>query len=204
MIATPTRDNTPRNAQPVMHPLDDFYNQAGLTLPPFQVVPGPELPEPHRSLLDHADDMTPTLERFHGTPIGLRVLRREQRGDYYHREVVLLGGAGNRPVEFGAIKISLGLFPPAARRDILEERAPLGGLLARHKLRHTSKPKAFFKVVPDAFIRESLGLADDAPLYGRRNTLFDPHHRPLAEIIEILPPEVVKLSPQDSETKEHL
>jgi len=25
-------------------------------------------------------------------------------------------------------------------------------------------------------------------LYGRRNTLFDPQERPLAEIVEILPP----------------
>lgn len=198
-------NDTPRSAQPAMHPLDDFYSQAGLTLPPFELVPGPELPEPHRSLLDHADDMTPTLERFHGTPVALRVIRREQRGDYYYREVALLGGPGNRPVEFGAIKISLGLFPPAARREIVEESAPLGTLLARHKIRHTSRPKAFFKVAPDAFIRQSLELSGDVPpLYGRRNTLSDPHHRPLAEIIEILPPEAASTQPKDSKPKETL
>jgi len=29
-------------------------------------------------------------------------------------------------------------------------------------------------------------------LYGRRNTLFDPQQRPLAEIVEILPPAIAK------------
>ena len=40
----------------------------------------------------------------------------------------------------------------------------------------------------DAFIKGALQLRGKQELFGRRNTLYDPHHFPLAEIVEILPP----------------
>jgi hypothetical protein len=132
--------------------------------------------------------MTPTLEKFHGSSVRLEVLSRKERGDFYFREVVLEKCSDGRPVEFGAIKINLGLFPPAARKDILAELLPLGHVLAKWSLKHSSHPKAYLEVVSDDFIRAALKLGDVGLLYGRRNTLFDPQGRPLAEIVEILPP----------------
>ncbi len=173
---------------PIAYPLDDFYAQAGRALPPIEPVEGEEVPEPYKSLLVHQDDMTPTLERFHGARIHLAVLSRQQRGDFYFREVVLLLDKSDKPVEFGAIKINLALFPPAARKEILEERHPLGTLLSFYALSHTSRPKAFLRVLSDDFINASLQLGKSQWLYGRRNTLWDPQQRPLAEIVEILPP----------------
>ena len=92
---------------PIAYPLDDFYTQAGLPLPSIEAVPGDEVPEPYKSLLVHQDDMTPTLAKFHGDTIHLRVLRRQQRDDFYFREVVLVTDKDEKPVEFGAIKIPL-------------------------------------------------------------------------------------------------
>jgi hypothetical protein len=40
----------------------------------------------------------------------------------------------------------------------------------------------------DKFIARALNLTDRAVLFGRRNTLLDEWDRPLAEIVEILPP----------------
>src|SRR5947208_3193734 len=114
---------------PFAYPLDEFYVQAGMQLPAIEQIDGSNVPEPYRSLLAHAHDMTPTLERFHGRPIHLQVLRREQRDDFYFREVVLVLDGSDMPVEFGAIKINLALFAPSARRVILEERFPLGHIL---------------------------------------------------------------------------
>jgi len=151
-------------------------------------VSGKEVPEPARTLLVHDSDMTPTLEKFHGSSVRLEVLSRKERGDFYFREVVLEKCSDGRPVEFGAIKINLGLFPPAARKDILAELLPLGHVLAKWSLKHSSHPKAYLEVVSDDFIRAALKLGDVGLLYGRRNTLFDPQGRPLAEIVEILPP----------------
>lgn len=184
-------DHTAR-VLPCAYPLDDFYAEAGRALPDIQPIDGPEVPEPFRSLLVHDADMTPTLERFHGRAVHLEVLHRRQRDDSYYREVVLLLDGTEQAVEFGAIKIHLALFPPAARQAILGEREPLGHVLAQHGIRHTSRPKAFLKIQADDFICRALRLPAPAVLYGRRNTLFDPQHRPLAEIVEILPPATPK------------
>jgi hypothetical protein len=95
-MSTPATNKMP-TALPIAYPLDDFYAQQGLVLPPIEAVEGRDVPEPYKSLLVHSDDMTPTLERFYGDKIHIRVLRRQQRDDFYFREVVLvLDGTSGR------------------------------------------------------------------------------------------------------------
>ena len=178
----------PAKVLPAAYPLDEFYLRAGLTLPAIETIQPGEMPEPYRSLLAHNNDMTPTLSAFHARVIHLRVLSREQRGDFYFREVVLVAEGVESPVEFGAIRINLALYPPGARRHILDERVPLGHLLRVHSVPHSSRPKAFFRLEADALMIQALKLAGPQVLYGRRNTLLDPVQRPLAEVVEILPP----------------
>src|SRR3954469_19663154 len=79
----------PAAALPFVYPLDDFYARSGLPLPKFERIVAERMPEPYRTLLVHENDMTPTLEKFHGAQIHLKILNREQRGDYYFREVSL-------------------------------------------------------------------------------------------------------------------
>ncbi len=176
-------------ALPIAYPLDDFYAQQGLALPRIEAVEGKDVPEPYRSLLVHGDDMTPTLEKFHGDKIHIRVMRRQQRDDFYFREVVLVLDKDERPVEFGAIKMNLALFSSAARKLILEEREPLGHILRDCVVTHSSRPKAYLRVESDELINGALQITGNHTLYGRRNTHFDTENRPLAEIVEILPPE---------------
>jgi len=173
---------------PWAHPLDELYAKAGLSLPQIQAIPGDQMPQPFRKLLVHEGDMTPTLEKFHESSIHLNVLGREQRDDFYYREVLLLADDSEKVVEFGAIKINLAYFPAQARLEILREHLPLGTILARYKIDHTSRPKAFLKVQSDAFMNGVLGLSGTQTLYGRRNTLSNPQGQALAEIVEFLPP----------------
>ena len=175
-------------ALPIAHPLDEFYAQMGMTLPLIEQIPGDEVPEPYKTLLVHNHDMTPTLEQFYRENLHLRVFRREYRNDLYFREVALVLDSNEQPVEFGAIKINLALYSPAARRQVLEEHLPLGHILETCAVPHTSRPKAFLRIQSDDFINQSLKLSGQHLLYGRRNTLFDSQQRPLAEILEILPP----------------
>ena len=175
-------------AVPYVYPLDALYAQAGLPLPRMEKIAAEQVPSPYHKLLVHNTDMTPTLEGFHGGPIHLKILQREQRGDYYFRQVLLLLKGSEKPVEFGANKVSLLLFPPRARQLILEEKMPLGSILKQCDIAHSTVAKAFFRVVPDELISGVLGLANDQVLYGRKATIFDPQKRPLSEIVEILPP----------------
>jgi hypothetical protein len=180
--------NQPAVMAPFAYPLDEFYALAKRELPALEQLEGDDLPEPYRRLLVHNEDMTPTLEKFHDERIYLNVISRQHRGDYYFREVILLTQRKRMPVEFGAIKINLTLFPAGARRLILEEQEPLGTVLSDLKIPHSSQPKAFLRIQADSFIKGALQLSGEHVLYGRRNTLFDPQQRAMAEIVEILPP----------------
>lgn len=175
----------PRSA---IHPLDDFYAWNGRTLLAHEVVPADSLPEPARSLLVHERDMTRTLEQFHGSALHLRVVSRRQEGDSYWRESVLELDGTNQPVELGAIRIDLSRFPEPWRGKILEEHLPLGGILNASGILYTSRPTAFLRFQPDAFITCALHFSESVEVYGRQNALRDSAGRILAEIIEILPP----------------
>jgi len=184
-ISPPT---TAAAAVPYIYPLDDFYARSGLLLPKIERLTGEQVPEPYRKLLVHENDMTPTLEQFHGRDIHLRILSSVRRDDFYFRQVVLQLDQTDQPVEFGANKVNLTLFPPKARQLILEERVPLGRILKDFSIEHTTHAKAFFQVEADALIAEALRLTEFPLLYGRRATISDPQKRPLSEIVEILPP----------------
>jgi chorismate-pyruvate lyase len=170
------------------HPLDDFYSRSDAPLPPLQQIDGEELPEPYKRLLVHSHDMTSTLENYHKEVIHVRVLSSRQQGDDYFREVVLCTESESKPVEFGAIKINLALFPVKARQLIHQEHWPLGRILRDYGLSYSSWPKAFLKVASDRLINSALNLKGANVLYGRRNTLLNAKEQPLAEIVEILPP----------------
>jgi len=180
-----TTDSRPLS---ITHPLDEFYARSGFPLPPLQQIDGEEIPEPYKSLLVHCNDMTPTLENFHGRLVHLRVLGRNRQREHYSREVVLQLEQSEQPVEFGAIRIDLGLMPPAAREQILLEKWPLGHILRDYAIPHASRPTAFLRIASDPLINGVLGLNGAQVLYGRRNTLWDESNRPMAEIVEILPP----------------
>lgn len=173
---------------PQVYPLDEFYARAGLPLPHIELIAGDQIPEPYHRLLVHQDDMTPTLEAHYGSDIHLEILNREEREPYYFREVILRLDRDEAPVEFGANKITLNLFEPAVRRLILEERLPLGHILAMCRIPHSGCPKAYLRVQSDAVMNRAFGLAESHQLYGRRNTIWDAQQRPISEIVEILPP----------------
>ena len=173
---------------PFVYPLDDLYSRAGLPLPAIESLTGAMVPEPYRTLLVHNNDMTPTLEAFHRAAIHLKILNSEARGGYYFREVALHLDHSELPVEFGANRVSLELFPPRARKLILEERVPLGRILKDCRIEHGTVARGFFRVQPDALICQALHLTQPEVLYGRKATILDPDRRPLSEVVEILPP----------------
>jgi len=178
-----TRSTPPDFTQP----LAAFYAQAGLPLPRIERINGLDMPEPFRTLLVHENDMTPTLEQHHGNRIHLHVIRSERHGNQYHREVVLHLDGSNQPVEFGANRVALDLYPRKAQELILKEYVPLGSILAQFNIVHTCHPSAYLRIAADSLISRELKARESETLYGRRNTLKDPQGRILSEILEILP-----------------
>ncbi len=178
----------PRAIYSDVYPLDEFYQQRGDPLPVIGRVEPTEIPEPYQSLLVHEGDMTSRLEAFHGDSIHIQLLARHTHENEYFREVVLLSSGAKKPVEFGAIKIVLDLFSAEAQKEILKEQRPLGQILKQFNVAHSSRPRTFLAVTSDDFMNRALKLNGTHALYGRRNNLVDNWDRPLAEIVEILPP----------------
>ena len=157
-------------------------------MPPVTPVEGHDIPEPYKSLLVHARDMTPTLEDAYHKSIELRVLRRALAGGVYSRQVVLVPEGSASPVVFGASRIHLEHFPPEARRLVLEGKQPFGAILRAQGIEHAGHPDAYIQVTADAVIDSALGLTGRNLLYGRRNVIVDARQKTLAEVVEILPP----------------
>ncbi|MGZ4963695.1 MAG: hypothetical protein ACXWBP_08395 [Limisphaerales bacterium] len=187
-VARPDAPFGPRAVFSDVYPLNEFYAARNTPLPTISHVQATEIPEPYKSLLVHKTDMTSKLEAFHKGKIHIQPLARHTTDNEYFREVVLVLEHVVKPVEFGAIKIILDLFSNEAQQEILEERRPLGQILMHHKIAFSSRPRAYLRIASDDFIQTSLNLDAGAFLYGRRNTLVDAWDRPLAEIVEILPP----------------
>jgi chorismate-pyruvate lyase len=182
------------SAVEILYPLNEFYEQAGLTFPFARHINGRDMPEPYRRLLVHDRDMTPTLEAVYGRKMNLRVLKYALDQEIFSRQIVLIPEGSDAPVVFGAIKIYLDEFPNGARELVLERKLPLGTILESQGIKHFSKPDAFFEVEADATINHALGLTGVARLYGRRNILGNATGRKLAQVLEILPPEPTKSS----------
>jgi chorismate-pyruvate lyase len=187
-VINPSEPFGPRAVFPDVYPLNEFYAARGTPLPTIGHIAANEVPEPYRSLLVHNSDMTSKLEAFHNSKIRIQPLARHTSDNEYFREVVLVAENSNKPVEFGAIKIILDLFPNEAQEEILKEQRPLGRILNQYKIAFASRPRAFLSVPADDFISTTLKLDRATVLFGRRNTLVDAWERPLAEIVEILPP----------------
>jgi len=154
-----------------------------------RTITGEAMPEPHRGLLVHQQDMTSTLQRFHGETLHLKILKRVVQEPILERRVVLVGSESGKHVEFGAIRIRLDRFPVEARQEVLEGKRPLGAILSSHAIPYLSRPEAFLQLQSDAEMERVLQLPTGGRLlYGRSNLLQTPQGEVLARVLEILPP----------------
>jgi hypothetical protein len=170
----------------LLKPLADFY--VGGALPEFRFIEPTRIPRIARELLDHSNDMTSTLQRFHREEIRVYVLESRQRGNCYQRKVILITRETRRTVEFGAIEIFLEHFPLPAQQEIFRAEMPLGAILRSFRIVYKSKPQAFFEIDSDDIMNAALSLPHSRTLYGRCNEITNTQGHVLAEIVEILPP----------------
>jgi hypothetical protein len=170
----------------LLKPLADFY--VGRRLPRFRFIEAARIPRIYRELLDHPNDMTSTLQRFHREEIRVHVLESRHRGNCYQRKVLLVTRDTRRTVEFGAIEIFLEHFPLPAQQEIFRAEMPLGSILRSFRIVYKSKPQGFFEIDSDDITNAALSLPHSRTLYGRCNEITNTKGHVLAEIVEILPP----------------
>jgi hypothetical protein len=109
-------------------------------------VPFSGVPEPYKTLLVHSDHMTAMMERFHGSPVDVRVLDRNLHGMAYSRKTLLVRRDSGKVVQFAFAQLDLSILSAAVRQAILNEQEPLGRVFTHHKLRCQIDVEAIIKV----------------------------------------------------------
>ena len=155
--------------------------------PAAEMISAEDVPEPYRGLLVHTHHMTVTVERYYGEPVNVKVLQTRQNGDDYARKILLSLRDAGTVVQFGIVRIDLGLLAPAVREQIEAGQIPLGRVLIQNDVLRTVRPVGFFRVVPSAAMCDWFGLAEPVPTYGRIGVI-DTDGRPAIRVAEVLTP----------------
>lgn len=169
-----------------MFPLDIAYARAGLDPPTAIAIEPAAIPAPYGALLTHEQDMTGTLERYHGRRLVTRPLSAALRGRWYARHVLLARTDSGRPVAMGAIRVRLDAFGASVQALIRKSETPFGRILAQSGLDFRSKPKVFFELIPNGEMMGVFWMAGPQALYGRRTELVLDGEK-IGDVVEVLP-----------------
>jgi hypothetical protein len=157
-------------------------------VPEYDFVPAEQVPAPYHRLLVHEHHMTVTVEKHHGDLVNVQVLARRQTGDAYARKILLTLQKTGKVVQFGIMRVNLGLCTPAVRNTIVAARTPLGRILIQHNVLRRIEPTAYLRVVPSPAMMKWFGLSQPRPTYGRLACIHC-DGRPAVEVLEIVAPE---------------
>ena len=147
-----------------------------------------ELPEPYYRLLVHTHHMTVTVEEFYGSAVDVRVLACRRTGNEYARKILLaLKDDPARVVQFGLVRINLGMCSEPVRSAIVEGKTPLGRVLIQHDMLRRIEPVAYLRVTLSPTMAEWFGVPPGTETYGRVGVIYT-GTRPAVEVLEILAP----------------
>jgi chorismate-pyruvate lyase len=150
-------------------------------------VPAETVPQPYRKLLVHHDHMTVTVEEHFGDAVDVRVLECRRNGDEYARKILLALQGDGRVVQFGLVRIDLGVCPAPVRDAIMEGKTPLGRVLIQHDMLRRIDPTAYLKVKLSPTMAEWFGSAPGTETFGRLGVIYT-GEKPAVEVLEILAP----------------
>jgi chorismate-pyruvate lyase len=179
--------------QSLLWPLNLFCAQYGRELPELTPLFEQHMPEPYRELLVHENNMTPTLESYHGGTVYIEPINVLSDAEETTREVILRRETDGKPLEYGACRVFRSTVTPEALFLIDDGRLPLGTILRVCDCEHTVQPSGFFKIRSTPFFADAFDAGQAPYFYGRRNTLVALDGNPIAEVCEILPPEKTRI-----------
>jgi chorismate-pyruvate lyase len=156
--------------------------------PATSEIAADEVPEPYHRLLVHTHHMTVTVEEFYRSPVDVQVLNSRRNGNEYARKILLtLKDDSRKVVQFGLVRINLGVCSEPVRNAIIEGKTPLGRILIQHNMLRRIEPVAFLRVTVGATMAEWFQSAPGSETFGRVGVIFT-GDRPVIEVLEILAP----------------
>lgn len=176
-----------------MNPLDELHSLTRL-FPDSETlflraehVASVTVPEPYRSLLAHNHHMTVTMERFHQSPVDVRILDRRLDGDLYSRKILLLKQGTESVVQFGIVRFDLRYVSDVVREEILAGKTPLGRILINHDVLRHIDLGAILRIAAGPQLAKIFSMAEGDITYGRLATIFC-DHQPAVDLLEVSSP----------------
>ena len=90
-------------------------------------------------------------------------------------------------MQFGLVRIDLGVCPEPVRNAIVEGKTPLGRVMIQHNMLRRIEPVAFLRVRLSAPMAAWFGVPAGTETYGRLGVIYT-GDRPAVEVLEILAP----------------
>jgi len=157
------------------------------TLGEFEEVSAADMPASFQTLLAHENHMTVTVEKWHNSPVDVRVLDKVVTADDYARKILLARKSDGRVVQYGIMRIKYAYLTAPVRQEIEGEGTPLGRVLIKHNVLRQVELFALWKVVPGEELRQLLGMSPGEVTYGR-TALIHVDGEPAVELLEIVTP----------------
>jgi chorismate-pyruvate lyase len=141
------------------------------------------MPAVARRLLAHREHMTIVLSEHCGRPLDVRVQKIVHSGNIYTRKILLVPQGVDRILEAGIMRVNFALLPPAVRKEIIEGRRPLGGILSSHAVLRWIEPLWFVRFAADNGLADLFEMEADKPIYGRLAMIYC-NGEPAVELLE--------------------
>jgi len=151
----------------------------------FTETQGSDMPAAYRSLLDHDDHMTVTLEANHDSLVDVEVLDTHHDAEFYSRKILLKRRSDGRVVQFGIVRLTLALLDEDVRREVVAQRMPLGRIMIKfHVMRHVEL-ESLWHVTPGTNLCRY--FSSDKSTFGRKAWIHV-NGQPAVELLEIVTP----------------
>jgi chorismate-pyruvate lyase len=165
-----------------------FYPQLG-ELGEFERAEPPEMPPLYRSLLDHQNHMTVTVEQHHGSSVDVRVIQTSISGHHYARKILLARQSDGRVVQFGIMRLDFNCVNAEVRQQVESQQIPLGRILIEHDILRVIHLRRLWKVTPGPDLQKLFGISSPLTTYGR-TAAIDFDGAPAVDLLEIVAPEM--------------
>lgn len=145
-----------------------------------------DVPPPFRGLLDHRSHMTVAMERHHGGPVSIRVVRIADGAEKYAREILLARGDG-MVVQYGIVRIDLSVVDAVTAAAIRAATVPLGRLLIEAGLMREVHNVRLLEVIAGPGLCRLFGRDGCPPTFARVAEI-SLSGRPAIELLEVAAP----------------
>ena len=128
-----------------------------MTLGDFVEVQADAMPADYRALLAHQNHMTVTVERYHHSPVDVRMLETNISGEHYARKILLTRQSDGAVVQFGIVRLNFAHVDPEVRREVESQQIPLGRVLIAHNVLREIHLLRLWRIEPGPDLQKLFG-----------------------------------------------